>query len=252
MEPIRRPFQGVLNIIRFNWQYYITVIFICCLFLALRYNVLAPYITIFSLMIIMILCVTIVSLLVSYYVYDLTDLYELNWLDTCNQRSIIVNINAGFDEISNLLRKKFINSDLIVLDFYDPNLHTEISIQRARNLYAPIPNTINTTTTKLPLTTNSTDYVFLFFAAHEIRDEAERILFFKEIKRILKNDGKIFITEHIRDLPNFLAYNIGFFHFHSRKSWIKVFNVSELTLLNEARLNPFVINFTLTKYGISS
>ena len=45
--------------------------------------------------------------------------------------------------------------------------------------------------------------------------ETERTLFFKELHRILKREGELVIVEHLRDLPNFLAYTIGFFHYWS-------------------------------------
>lgn len=52
----------------------------------------------------MILITTSVSLLVSYYVYDLSDLYKLNWLHelvaNLKRDLKIVNIHAGFDETS--------------------------------------------------------------------------------------------------------------------------------------------------------
>jgi ubiquinone/menaquinone biosynthesis C-methylase UbiE len=79
------------------------------------------------------------------------------------------------------------------------------------------------------LQANSVDYIFLIFAAHEIRNEAERTSFFKQLKNVLKDDGKIIVTEHQRDLPNFIAYTIGFFHFYTNKTWKKIFTQSALS-----------------------
>jgi len=76
--------------------------------------------------------------------------------------------------------------------------------------------------------------------------------FFKEIKRILRPDGKIFVTEHLRDLPNFLAYSIGFFHFHSKKSWLRTFTDAELHVQKQIKQTPFITTFILQKYGASS
>ena len=52
---------------------------------------------------------TFISLSVSYYIYDYSDLYTLKWLDFLNikDNTTIVNINAGFDETSSILRDKF-------------------------------------------------------------------------------------------------------------------------------------------------
>ena len=99
---------------------------------------------------------------------------------------------------------------------------------------------------------NSADKIFVIFAAHEIRNEQERLDFFKELKRVIKPTGEIFITEHLRDVPNFLAYNIGFLHFYSKLNWFQVFELTGLSLKSEQKITPFISTFTLTKYGIAS
>lgn len=254
MEKMRKPFQGVLNIIRFNWHFYIlSLVFLGSILLLTNYvnEMVSFYLLLLCLFIILPI---FISLFVSYYVYDLSGLYKLNWIAgfTNDEKSKIVNINAGFDETSVLLKEKFSHSELIVLDFYNPLKHTEISIQRARSAYPPYPNTQQVATTKLPLEDNSADKIFVIFSAHEIRNEEERIFFLKELKRILKPKGEIIITEHLRDLPNFLAYNIGFFHFYSKSTWLKIFNSAELHIQKEQKITSFISSFTLTKYGTTS
>jgi len=252
MEKLRKPFQGVGNIIRFNWHFYVGVILLCFSLYSLQ-NILPNNLTfIFKLIIFTAISITSITLFVSFYVYDLSDLYKLKWLPDNNENAEIVNIHAGFDETSELLKAKYSKSNLTVLDFYDPKKHTEISIKRARKAYPALPNTITTTTSNIPLQTNSVDKIFVTFSAHEIRDETERIIFFEELKRIIKLDGEIYVTEHLRDLPNFLAYNIGFFHFLDKKSWLKVFSKSNLKIKSKQKLNAFITNFTLTKNGISA
>jgi ubiquinone/menaquinone biosynthesis C-methylase UbiE len=193
----------------------------------------------------------LISLFVSYYVYDLSGLYQLQWLDNSeiSENSTIVNINAGYDETSLLLKSKFKNSTLVVLDFYDPLKHTEVSIKRARKSSPPFPGTRLVKTTSLQLEDNSADRIFVIFSAHEIRNKEERVLFFKELKRIIKPSGQIIITEHLRDVANFLAYNIGFFHFYSKNSWEKVFKKAELKIVTEQKITLFISTFTLAKYG---
>ena len=135
----------------------------------------------------------------------------------------MVNIHAGFDETSILLSTKFPDAELIVFDFYDPEKHTEVSIKRARKAYPSYPNTKKIITSTIPLGDSCADKIFVTLAAHEIRDDNERIIFFKELYRILKTGGQIFVTEHHRDLYNFIAYTIGFFHFHSYSTWTNTF-----------------------------
>ena len=65
-------------------------------------------------------------------------------------------------------------------------------------------------------------------------------MFFKELQRILKPSGRIIITEHLRDVPNFIAYNIGFFHFFSLKNWMTIFKHSNFKMKKHIKFNLFV------------
>ena len=254
MEKMRKPFQGVWNIILFNWQFYVWSLLVVVLLLLLtRFtdSTIGMYLLIVSGLIFLPI---FISLCVSFYVYDLSGLYQLKWIDQSFkfEGGVLLNINAGFDETSVLLKKKFPDAELVVLDFYDPETHTEVSIKRARKAYPPYPNTISVATTDLPFPDNSADQIFLIFAAHEIRDEVERIQFFKELKRILKPAGQIIVTEHLRDIPNFLAYSIGFLHFYSKATWLKIFHSAGLLIKNEQKITLFISTFTVTKYGATS
>jgi SAM-dependent methyltransferase len=249
MEQVRKPFQGIFNIIRFNWHFYlITALILIFLLFIGSYTSLTLKIYVYILCLLIFLPLFI-SLLVSYYVYDRSGLYELPWIEPVT--GTIVNINAGFDEVSSILKEKFKINSLLVLDFYNPEKHTEISIERARKAYPAFPGTALVSTNHLSLNSNMADVIFVIFAAHEIRNDEERVQFFKELKRILKPGGKIYITEHLRDFPNFLAYNIGFFHFFSKNSWLKIFASADLTLLKEIKFTPFISTFIVNKDGIT-
>lgn len=93
------------------------------------------------------------------------------------------------------------------------------------------------------------DLVMLFLAAHEIRNEAERAMFFREVYRILKPTGKALVTEHLRDVPNFIAYNVGFFHFVARRAWYRTFDQAALAVFREMKHSPFITTFFLRKHG---
>jgi ubiquinone/menaquinone biosynthesis C-methylase UbiE len=244
--PTRTFAQGVLNIVRFNWHFYILSFLLILFFIALNNYFIHPYQTLVDFLIGAAAATTLISLLVSFYVYDVSNLYTFNWLNIPGGGKM-VNINAGFDEVSDLLKQKFPSSDLTVLDFYDPLRHTEISIKRARAAYPPVPNTIKVTTSNLPLPNGCADTIFLILSAHEIRDEYERVLFFKELHRILNLNGQIIVIEHLRDTANFSAYNIGFFHFLPKSSWFRVFEVAELRISNQGNITPFLTTFILEK-----
>jgi SAM-dependent methyltransferase len=251
MEINRKPFQGVGNIIRFNWHFYVLAVGTVMLLLLLAQQigtVFQPFVYILCFLIVS--CIA-VSLLASFYVYDLSDLYNLNWMDKKDSDQVIINIHSGFDETSTLLIQAFPEASLSVFDFYDPIKHTEVSIKRAREAYPPFPGTQSISTDYIPLTDASVDTIVVALSAHEIRDAAERIRFFKELFRILKPGGNIYITEHLRDVPNFLAYNIGFFHFHSKNTWLQTFKQSGLQVIQEIKTTPFISTFILTRYGNS-
>jgi ubiquinone/menaquinone biosynthesis C-methylase UbiE len=252
MEPMRKPFQGVSNIVRFNWHYYVfSVMAVVCLLLANNRLSSAPHVTIIF-FVWLIIIATLISLSVSFFIYDISPLYKLSWLNSLTVGREIVNINAGFDETSSLLKEKFRNTDLKVLDFYDPIKHTEVSIKRARKAYPPFPDTQHTSTTRLPLQNNSADDIFAILSAHEIRKDEERVFFFRELNRILRINGQVIVTEHLRDTANFLAYNIGFFHFHSKATWLKTFRSAGFSVAKEIKITPFITTFILSKNGTAS
>lgn len=254
MDSIRKPFQGVWNIIRFNWHYYVFSLLFVAILLFVRKDFNATLRIGTTVLVFLILFSTAISLIVSFCIYDLSDLYKLSWLNNLkgSDKEKIININAGFDETSNLLKSKFGNSELLVADFYDPTKHTEVSIKRARKAYPLFPNTQQVSTKHLPVEDNSAHKIFSILSAHEIRNNEERIAFFKELKRVLSTSGQIIVTEHLRDTVNFLAYNFGFFHFYSKSSWLKTFHSSGLTVAKEIKITPFITTFILEKNGTAS
>ena len=249
MERIRKPFQGVGNIIRFNWHFYLLSFGLSGLIFLIGRFVGSPYRLYLDFLCLFIVGLTLISLFVSFYIYDLSGLYKFEWLNQLDisGQNKMVNINAGFDETSLFLKQKFKDSELLVFDFYDPKKHTEVSIKRARKAYPPHPGTIPINTSKLPTTDSYADFIFVILSAHEIRDSEERKVFFNELNRILKKSGQIIVIEHLRDMPNFLAYNIGCFHFHSKKKWLASFDSANLKIFREIKQTPFISIFILKK-----
>lgn len=232
MDVKRKAFQGLTNIIRFNWHFYLLAC-VAFVFLGLGFG--------------MVLAMLILSsLLVSYYIYDYSNLYELPWLEN-SQPQTILNINAGFDESSAILSQKFPSAALHICDFYDSKKHTEVSVKRARKAYPPHPNCLRVQTSHLPFSDHTFDVVVAMLAAHEIRSAGEREKFFLELQRVTQSDGRIYVTEHLRDLPNMLAYNIGFFHFLSKKSWLDTFEAADLQVEAVIPTTPFITTFILKK-----
>jgi len=254
MATMRKPYQGVTNIVRFNWHFYVLAIVVTLILISLGSLFQNSFSILLYIISLLVIFITVISLAVSYYIYDASNLFSFNWFDKSQIKSNnkLVNIHAGFDEASEILHGLFPDCALTVLDFYDPQKHTELSIKRARNAYPAYPGTRQIGTTILPIESNSVDYTFLILAAHEIRNNEERLIFFSELNRILKPSGKILVTEHLRDIPNLLAYNVGFFHFISKSIWIKTFENAQLKIKKTIKTTPFITTFILEKNDTAS
>ncbi|MCL5245027.1 class I SAM-dependent methyltransferase [Cellulophaga sp. 20_2_10] len=241
----RKKFQGVLNILNFNRHFYVIGLLVLAIILTVLLVLKTPVIILW----IIIAAFTyglLTPLLVSAYVYDFSGYYNFNWLKKEIDTNIkkIVNINAGFDETSFILQKNFPTSEVKVFDFYNAEQHTEPAIVRARKVSLVFPKTSTIKTTKIPLEEKSIDLLFLLSAAHEIRSLQEKVLFLKECRRVCKPTGKVIIVEHLRDLPNFFAFSVGFTHFFSKKTWQKVFKNAGFTKIEEKKFTPFMSVFT--------
>ncbi len=247
MEIKRRPFQGVLNILSFNRHFY--VIGLGILVLIITSHVLIAWSDLLYWVIVAsFLYGLIMPLIVSAYVYDFSGYYDFHWLKNCaledSSTNQILNINAGFDETSFIIKNNFPQSDLKVFDFYNAKRHTEPAIIRARKVSLVYPNTQQIRSNAIPLKDKSVDLVFLLSAAHEIRSHEEKVQFLKECHRLCKPTGKVIMVEHLRDFPNFLAFSVGFTHFFSRKAWKKAFESAGFSSFMESKFTPFMSVFT--------
>jgi len=246
MEVKRRPFQGVLNILDFNRHFYYYGIAALLLILGIGYMLNVASI-ILLLVILGFAYGLLMPLIVSAYVYDFSNYYALDWLNKYVAEPSaplnLVNINAGFDETSFIIKNKIKESELSVFDFYNDELHTEPAIIRARKVSLTYPNTQQIGSHKIPLQDGETDIVFLLSSAHEIRDFNEKVGFLKECHRICNPNGKVIMVEHLRDLPNFIAFTIGFNHFFSKNTWQKAFDTAGFSTFKEEKFTPFMSIF---------
>ncbi len=248
MEIRRKKFQGVLNILSFNRHFY--VFGICFILIIIVSHIVLEWSNIlYWLIIIAFLYGLIMPLIVSAYIYDFSGYYNFHWLKHCKTNNLntkkIININAGFDETSFIIKNKFPKSELKVFDFYNAKKHTEQAIIRARKVSLVYPNTKQIKSNLIPLKDKSIDIIFLLSAVHEIRLHEEKVLFLKECLRICKPDGKLIMVEHLRDFPNFLAFSVGFTHFFSKKVWKKAFKSAGFSSFSETKFTPFMSIFNI-------
>ncbi|WKK76638.2 methyltransferase domain-containing protein [Marivirga salinae] len=247
MEIKRRKFQGVLNILSFNRHFYVIGLIVLATTLAGLMFFKVPDFWIW-IVVATFLYGLIMPLVVSAYVYDFSGYYDFKWLkklDLTDQKPRqIVNINAGFDETSFILKNNFPEATLKVFDFYNAKQHTEPAIVRARKVSMVYPDTLQIKSDEIPLDDQSADLIFLLSAAHEIRSHKEKVAFLKECHRICKPNGEVITVEHLRDFPNFLAFTIGVTHFFSRKAWEKAFKEAGFSSFEESKFTPFMSIFT--------
>jgi SAM-dependent methyltransferase len=244
----RGPFQGVWQIIQFNWPFYIVALttsaaLMTCAFL----SAIPPVLVTFA---ILVGCVTgwlvMVSLVVSHWIYDRSPLCRWEWLrDVLPEPRQIVNVHAGFDESSATLRELFPGSRLLVFDFYDPQKSTEPSVARARRAYPAGSQVENISSTHWPLQDASCDAVLLLLAAHELRQRQDRLGLFREARRVLTATGRVVLVEHLRDWPNVLAFGPGVLHFLARGEWLHIIEASRFKTAREFSITPFVRVFIL-------
>jgi len=190
----------------------------------------------------------VASVVASYFVYDASDLYKLEWwparcLQQPPQDGII--LHAGFDPASSKIKAKFPRARLRVLDFFDASKTTEASIQRAHRLNPPSAAEERIPAEAWPVETASQDVVFALSAAHELRKADERIAFFREAKRVLKGGGTVIVIEQLRDFFNFACFGVAAFHFLSRRTWMQSFAGADLTVKDEFAITPFMRAFVL-------
>lgn len=246
MEIKRKKFQGVLNILSFNRHFYIFGIAVLAI-IVISHQIFRWSDILFWIIIISFLYGLIMPLLVSAYVYDFSGYYNFKWLKKCkideSEVKQILNINAGFDETSFIIKNNFPNAELKVFDFYDAERHTEPAIIRARKVSLVYPNTQQMKSNSMEMSDHSVDLIFLLSAVHEIRSNDEKIQFLKECHRVCKPNGKVIMVEHLRDLPNFFAFSVGFTHFFSKKIWKNAFKNSGFTTFEEVKFTPFMSIF---------
>ncbi len=249
MEIGRRKFQGALNILSFNRHFYIVGIIVLALIIA-SHVIFNWSDLLFWIIISAFLYGLIVPLIVSAYVYDYSGFYNFNWLKCYNIKDSdalqILNINAGFDETSYIIKNMFPKSNLRVFDFYNAEQHTEPAIIRARKVSVVYPNTQQIRSNSIPLEDNSVDIIFLLSAIHEIRSQKDKVEFLEECYRLCKPNGKVIMVEHLRDFPNFLAFSVGFTHFFSKKVWKKAFEKAGFSTFSETKFTPFMSVFNCT------
>jgi len=244
-------FAGVVKIVSFNVRFYVlsaAVLAVAAILIASeKLGILAEF---------MVLSFAIVvgfwmlsSVLVSWYVYDHSEVTQWQWLP--NRLPVLphrwANIHAGLDESTLALRRLLPGTEGTAVDIYDPVEMTEPSIARARHFHPSGEPFKHGTYDALPLLENECDTVFLLFAAHEVRNEEHRMRLLRQSATVVREQGCVVLVEHLRDWKNFIAFGPGTFHFYSRRNWLRNIRAAGLVVVQESPVTPFVDCFVLGK-----
>jgi SAM-dependent methyltransferase len=253
--PVRGRYQGVLQILHFNWRMYLatgvgliaaTLVW-PLLPMAGRAALLVGFAPAVFWM--------IASLAVSHYVYDRFPIYDLHWLERALEHTPRrwINIHAGWDETSGVLKAIFPDAVGEAVDLFDPRTMTEPSIreasqmQQARQATRLAVPSISARYDALPFENGTVDAAFAIFAAHELRRREQRVKFFGEVRRVLTASGELVVMEHARDWWNFFAFGPSFLHFFARQDWREAAQAAGLEVRTEFELTPFVNVFVMRR-----
>lgn len=182
------------------------------------------------------------SLVAAYILYDRSDLYELKSLQGIidwNKTGHAVLVHASFDPLSKTLEKEHPGMQLTVCDIFENRHEKDKGIETSKKVFPPNPKEIKILPDRLPFEDRSQDVILAVTALHEILNHEQRVLFFREAKRILKDGGVIIVSEQFRDLTNFIFFNIGAFHFLSKKQWKKAVAEAGLKIADNKKITPF-------------
>lgn len=230
-------------VVLFNYQKIVLGLIVSVLFCVLSFWINStPDILVLRILSVLIILNIFASLLASYMLYDHSDLYELSNLKGIVDLGKVENailVHASFDPLSKRLEEKYPNLNLTVCDIYGNRHEQEKGIETSKKIFPPNPKEIKISPKKLPFGNQSQDVILTITALHEILDHDQRVLFFKEAKRILKDDGVIIVSEQFRDLTNFLFFNIGAFHFLSQKQWKRAISEAGLEIIENKKITPF-------------
>jgi SAM-dependent methyltransferase len=185
------------------------------------------------------------STLAAWWVFEGSRLTRWWWLPgvLSDPSAPWLNVTTGFDDTTPSLARLLPTAPGVAIDLFDEAAKHDGSILRARVSRPPVPGALRVRAGPLPMETATAGAAFLLMAAHEIRDRDRREALFHELARVLRPDGRLVLVEHLRNVPNAIAFGPGVLHFFPRSAWLDVAGRAGLRLVEERRMTPLVCGF---------
>jgi SAM-dependent methyltransferase len=186
---------------------------------------------------------TIGAVLAVILVFDLRAPDRWAWVaDAADDPGRWLNVTTGFDDSTDWLRRT-IGGEGAALDVFDGRADHEAALQRARRRFPPDDASVaSPRTIGGGRSSEQVDTAFLLMSAHEAHGP-DRDDLFEAIADRLRPGGRLILVEHLRDLPNALAFGPGAWHFQPRATWIETAGRAGLRPVTEVGLTPFVRGF---------
>ncbi len=249
----RRRFQGVENIVRFNAPAYVAAaaVVVFGLVVAVVGAVASSTIVVVGGVCAAALAgvLSLGSLVGSWAAYDSSDLYSWQCLQpfVTDDVKVVAHVHTGLDESTDVFAALFVGADVLVFDASAPHAQPAPSIVRARRLVPLHPATIPVGLGPLPVLAASVQLLILPMAAHEVAAADIRANWLRQLAVSLSPQGRMLVIEHLRDLPNTLAFHVGVLHFLSARTWRTTFAAAGLDVVESRRVAPLLQLFVLAR-----
>ncbi len=218
----------VINVIRFNWPFYLVAILAIAVGVAVGSMAQLPEIIRSAALLgsAFALWFLLISIAATYLAYDHSDLYQLKQWPTATslpEAERIACIHAGFDSISDKLKNRFPSAQVVNGDLFDSEVRATPSLSRARRIFGDSSELVDLSSAPWPLPYGSFEVILMANSLHEMRTSEKLGQALAESARTLREEGELIVIEHTRDVSNFLVYGVGALHFYSAFHWQKHF-----------------------------
>jgi len=250
-----RHYSGMGATLLYNWPIFVGGVLFSVVILLLSGVVPSPWHWLFMVSGIAMMSLLITILGASYWVYDWgqsRDYDRLAELGNLQEAKVVVDITCGKLRGTRGFLPHFIGGHYFLVDIYDETTMTDQALKRARVMEPPLNSQRKifqrtAQANRIPIPPNWVDIIYCSYSLHELQNEADREIIFKQFTRMLKPGGHLLIAEHDRDWRNFLAFGPGAYTFFATSTWENHFATANLHIKHHERWRGLVNLWVLTR-----